>query len=317
MTYTQPVARIFLALFITFSVVFGITTSVTNAQQTTNTAQMAELLERIQELQAQIKALQEQQAGLRAQVQEAVQLTRSLARGMSGEDVRALQELLATDNELYPEGLITGFYGPMTERAVQKLQARFGIDQVGTVGPMTQRTLNELFKHDKKERGNALKAVLIELKDDDNVDFSQFQPGVKNVLICHIPGGNVSKRHTIAVGGPAVQAHLGHGDTLGRCDTENGDDDDDNEDDQTTRGEAQDAIDDAEDAISDAQDAIDDAEDADLDTEVAEELLAEARELLADAEDAFDDKDYDDAKEFANDAEETADEAREEAEDAE
>jgi peptidoglycan hydrolase-like protein with peptidoglycan-binding domain len=94
---------------------------------------MAELLERIQELQAQVKALQELHAGLQAQVQEAIQLTRTLATGMSGEDVRELQELLATDTELYPEGLVTGYYGPMTERAIQKLQARFGIEQVGNV----------------------------------------------------------------------------------------------------------------------------------------------------------------------------------------
>jgi len=40
-----------------------------------------------------------------------------------------------------------------------------------------------------------------------------FAPGT----ICHIPPGNPNAAHTITVGVPAVQAHLGHGDTEGPC----------------------------------------------------------------------------------------------------
>lgn len=237
MKHKQSVSRIFLALFMALFMVFGVSTSSASAQETTDSARMAELIQRIQELQAQVKTLQEQYAGLRTEIQEAMQLTRTLASGMSGEDVRALQELLATDAELYPEGLVTGFYGPMTERAIERLQARFGIEQVGTVGPITQRTLNELFKEYRKERGNMFKAVSVEKDDDDDgdddddIDYSEYQPGVKNILICHTPRGNESKGHTIAVGGPAVQAHLDHGDTVGRCDDDDDEEDDDEEDD--------------------------------------------------------------------------------------
>ncbi len=35
--------------------------------------------------------------------------------------------------------------------------------------------------------------------------------------ICHIPLGNIEKKHTIHVTAPAVRAHLAHGDTLGAC----------------------------------------------------------------------------------------------------
>jgi hypothetical protein len=35
--------------------------------------------------------------------------------------------------------------------------------------------------------------------------------------ICHIPPGNPSNAHTISVGNAAVDAHLAHGDSLGRC----------------------------------------------------------------------------------------------------
>lgn len=37
------------------------------------------------------------------------------------------------------------------------------------------------------------------------------------VTLCHVPPGNPARAHTIAVGQPAVKAHLRHGDTLGAC----------------------------------------------------------------------------------------------------
>jgi hypothetical protein len=38
------------------------------------------------------------------------------------------------------------------------------------------------------------------------------------VEICHVPPGNPDNSHTIEIGAPAVDAHLGHGDTMGACD---------------------------------------------------------------------------------------------------
>ena len=37
------------------------------------------------------------------------------------------------------------------------------------------------------------------------------------VTVCHRPPGNPGNAHTITIGRPALQAHLGHGDTLGPC----------------------------------------------------------------------------------------------------
>ena len=39
------------------------------------------------------------------------------------------------------------------------------------------------------------------------------------VTLCHCPPGNPTKCHTIAVGGPAVDAHVAHGDSVGACAT--------------------------------------------------------------------------------------------------
>jgi hypothetical protein len=59
--------------------------------------------------------------------------------------------------------------------------------------------------------------------------------GGGKVTICHYPGGNKNKGHTLSVGQAAVSTHLGHGDKLGPCDSggddDDGDDDDDEDDD--------------------------------------------------------------------------------------
>lgn len=79
----------------------------------------------------------------------AVTLSRSLNLGAEGDDVRSLQEFLAKDLELYPEGRVTGYYGPLTRLAIQRFQERHGIagpgvPGYGSVGPKTRAKLNEL-----------------------------------------------------------------------------------------------------------------------------------------------------------------------------
>jgi len=80
----------------------------------------------------------------------AATLTRQLQAGMSGSDVSSLQTFLAQDSTLYPEGLVTGYYGQLTLSAVQRFQARNGIVSSGSpattgygrVGPTTLATIN-------------------------------------------------------------------------------------------------------------------------------------------------------------------------------
>lgn len=67
-----------------------------------------------------------------------------LRTGSSGEEVKLLQKILASDPTLYPEGLVTGFFGSLTEAAVKRLQAKFKIEQVGAVGPETLARINEI-----------------------------------------------------------------------------------------------------------------------------------------------------------------------------
>jgi len=69
-------------------------------------------------------------------------LTRSLSVGMSGADVSALQTFLSQNNTIYPQGLVTGYYGFLTQSAVSNFQSRNEIDPVGAVGPVTLPILN-------------------------------------------------------------------------------------------------------------------------------------------------------------------------------
>src|SRR3989344_4173639 len=68
-------------------------------------------------------------------------LARSLSRGISGNDVLRLQTFLARDPSIYPEAVLSGYFGPLTERAVQRWQVKFGVISsgpgYGIAGPRT------------------------------------------------------------------------------------------------------------------------------------------------------------------------------------
>ncbi|MBI4087855.1 peptidoglycan-binding protein [Candidatus Kaiserbacteria bacterium] len=72
-------------------------------------------------------------------------ITTQLEPGDSGVQVSALQQFLAVDGSVYPEGLVTGYYGDLTTAAVQRYQCKEGIvcqgdvatTGYGRVGPAT------------------------------------------------------------------------------------------------------------------------------------------------------------------------------------
>jgi len=72
----------------------------------------------------------------------AATLYRQLELGMSGSDVTDLQAFLAQDPTIYPQGLVTGYFGSLTAAAVSNFQARNGISVVGRVGPITLAAIN-------------------------------------------------------------------------------------------------------------------------------------------------------------------------------
>ena len=80
-------------------------------------------------------------------------LQRNLSYGMRGPEVKALQTFLAEDRSIYPEGLVTGWFGPLTRRAVIRFQEKYAADILtplgltagtGFMGSRTRALLNSL-----------------------------------------------------------------------------------------------------------------------------------------------------------------------------
>jgi len=240
------------------SVVLAATPLVSLGQTTTNDgasaiiqlqAQIQTLLQQIQTLQQQIDATRKDVRDTRQELRSAVKEFRTqLRQGMRGDEVLLLQELLATDSELYPEGLITGYFGLLTNRALIRFQLKHGIDGVGEVGPQTRRALNAFIKKDIDNAHKISEKLLkkFEVEDDDDFDENDDSTatstdngqkkgrGTGKVLICHVPSGNPAAAHTITIAAPALNAHLGHGDSLGACADEKEDEEDDDDDTATT-----------------------------------------------------------------------------------
>ena len=157
--------------------------------ETSTTVPSPNLQALIEQLQNQIKELRDQITKLTsevAEVKEELKLTKNLYKGLSDEEVKKLQEFLKQYSEIYPEGLVTGFYGPLTEKAVKKFQEEHDIPATGLVGPLTRDKIKELSSE-------------------------------KKVIVCHYPPENPSNKHSLEIGESALQAHLAHGDTVGAC----------------------------------------------------------------------------------------------------
>ena len=71
-------------------------------------------------------------------------ISSQLDLGEKNADVTSLQEFFADNASIYPEGLVTGYFGGLTRVAVQRFQALYGFDQVGRVGPVTRDKINSL-----------------------------------------------------------------------------------------------------------------------------------------------------------------------------
>jgi len=76
-------------------------------------------------------------------------ISRTLVAGSRGDDVKILQTFFASDASIYPEGVVSGFFGPKTKAAVQRFQEKYGIANkgqsgYGILGPKTKAKIKEL-----------------------------------------------------------------------------------------------------------------------------------------------------------------------------
>lgn len=123
--------------------------------QTSTQSQIEALLGQIRALQEQLKTLLINAASTtRMEIRDefkitapgqvsklrCIMLARNLRIGAQGDDVRELQEMLMEDRESDFRGKVSGFFGPLTARAMAKWQIRLGIASTtdGIVGPLTR-----------------------------------------------------------------------------------------------------------------------------------------------------------------------------------
>ncbi len=76
-------------------------------------------------------------------------ITMRLIEGSDNAQVSDLQEFLAKYPDIYPEGIVSGYFGPLTKKAVEKFQEKYGIAKAGEpgygqVGPLTSAQINNL-----------------------------------------------------------------------------------------------------------------------------------------------------------------------------
>jgi len=93
-------------------------------------------------------------------------LTRNIQKGSKGNDVKKVQELMAQDPSIYPEGITSGYFGSLTEVAVKRFQCKYNVvcngspasTGYGVVGPKTRAMFESVYgdngSHDGSMSGN-------------------------------------------------------------------------------------------------------------------------------------------------------------------
>ena len=245
---------------------------------TTTTTSNTEMLAKIQDLMKLITDLQAKLAQIRGEVQE---LTRDLALGAKDDDVKKIQQLLASDPSLFGVEP-TGYFGPITEAAIKKFQERYGLPVTGIVDEATREVMKEL----RKERVNGdVPSGLVKSEE------------VKDRIRARLQA-----KWGDCVWGEKFRAS----DCLkGKDKDKDKDHDDDDDNASSTRAEALTAIEDANVALATFADEIDEMEEDGVDEDEIEDAkddLADARKKLADARRSLVKGEYDDAVEKAEDA---------------
>lgn len=105
------------------------------------TQSISDMLALIQKLTTQIQELQKQLSTVRGDIKG--MLKDDLREGMSDEDIKKIQEILASDPEIYPEGMTTGYFGPLTKRAIMRLEERHGLKPTGEISSTTKALLEK------------------------------------------------------------------------------------------------------------------------------------------------------------------------------
>lgn len=130
---------------------YTFTVSIAGQDSQTDQALIQKLIDQINSLKQQIADILAQKQGAGATIGQSAgcsQITGNLYLGTSGSEVSCLQQFLKNQGaDIYPEGFVTGNFGSMTNAAVIKFQAKYGISQTGFVGPLTRTKINQILSN--------------------------------------------------------------------------------------------------------------------------------------------------------------------------
>lgn len=148
-------------------------TTATSTSATALQALIQTLQKQIESLTTQLQTLQRAQTQLQTattteSVADALKLIGQLKEGSRGEKVRVLQAILSADEDVYPEGNVSGYYGKLTAQAVKRFQKKYELEQVGNVG---KKTLEKLTKEIEKN------PIAIEMRDGERRPCAIVPPG--------------------------------------------------------------------------------------------------------------------------------------------
>jgi len=129
-----------------FTYPYTFTVSITGAVPEADEIIIQKLLAQIDVLKKQIAILQFGGNGQKFENNSCFVLNNNLYLGVLNiKEVKCLQDLLKLEGlEVYPEGLITGYFGNLTKSAVIRFQKKYGILQTGFVGLITRTKINQI-----------------------------------------------------------------------------------------------------------------------------------------------------------------------------
>ncbi len=116
------------------------------APAVTVTPSVEELTVQLQELTALYERLVTQAKGMSSPTPG---IKSGLKFGMTDDDIKKVQALLATDVTIYPGGFVTGYYGTLTQDALKRFQAKNNLTVNGELDTMTRVAIDALLVREK------------------------------------------------------------------------------------------------------------------------------------------------------------------------
>ena len=127
--------------------------------------------------------------------------------GSRGSEVTALQSYLAQDSTLYPQGLVTGYFGSLTKAAVIRFQLRNNLEADGIVGPNTRFALN----NGGSNNGQAptISSVFVSpSRNSATVNWNTNTPAQGKVYYSTVPLTTYEYENSVDVSGTVVMTDL-------------------------------------------------------------------------------------------------------------